>query len=95
MATTLFEEVSDSLSKLIQDIEMEEIGLLDIQRPFLWKNNQVRDLFDSMYRGFPVGYLRFWATGGQDGQRLLGEHRKQKIARLLAHALDGMVSTPV
>jgi phosphatidylserine/phosphatidylglycerophosphate/cardiolipin synthase-like enzyme len=34
MATTLFKEVSYSLSKLVQDIEMGEIGLPDIQRPF-------------------------------------------------------------
>lgn len=83
MATTLFKEVTYSLSKLVQDIEMGEIGLPDIQRPFVWKNNKVRDLFDSMYRGFPVGYLLFWANGGLDGHRQIGEHPKQKIARLL------------
>ena len=34
-------------------------------------------------RGYPVGYLLFWANGGLDGHRQIGEHRKQKIARLL------------
>ena len=38
MSTTLFKEVGYSLSKLIDDIEMGEIGLPDIQRPFVWKN---------------------------------------------------------
>jgi hypothetical protein len=83
MPTTLFKEVTYSLSKLVQDIEMGEIGLPDIQRPFVWKNNRVRDLFDSMFRGFPVGYLLFWANGGYDGQRTIGTDSKQKVPRLL------------
>lgn len=83
MATTLFKEVTYSLSKLVEDIELGEIGLPDIQRPFVWKNNKVRDLFDSMFRGYPVGYLLFWANGGLDGQRQIGTDKKQKVARLL------------
>ena len=83
MATTLFKEVTYSLSKLVEDIEMGEIGLPDIQRPFVWKNNKVRDLFDSMFRGYPVGYLLFWANGGSDGHRQIGTDRKQQVARLL------------
>src|SRR3990172_5717925 len=47
MRATLFKEVGYSLSKLIQDIEMGEIGLPDIQRPFVWTPAKVRDLFDS------------------------------------------------
>ena len=62
MSKPLFKEVSYSLSKLMDDIEMGEIGLPDIQRPFVWKNSKVRDLFDSMYQGYPVGYLLFWET---------------------------------
>ena len=60
MSKPLFKEVSYSLSKLMDDIEMGEIGLPDIQRPFVWKNAKARDLFDSMYQGYPVGYLLFW-----------------------------------
>jgi len=48
-------KVDYSLSRLMDDIEMGTIGLPDIQRPFLWKNAIVRDLFDSIYRGYPVG----------------------------------------
>ena len=51
MSATLFKEGSYSLSKLIQDIEMGEIGLPDIQRPFVRPNTKVRNLFDSMYKG--------------------------------------------
>ena len=83
MAVTLFKEVSYNLAKLIQDIEMGEIGLPEIQRPFVWPNSKVRDLFDSMYKGFPVGYLLFWANGVGDGHRQIGTDSKQKVPRLL------------
>jgi hypothetical protein len=83
MSTTLFKEVSYSLNKLIQDIEIGEIGLPELQRPFVWTNAKVRDLFDSMYKGFPVGYLLFWANGVGDDHRQIGANTKQKVPRLL------------
>ena len=49
----------------------------------VWSNAKVRDLFDSMYKGFPVGYLLFWANGADDGHRQIGTDAKQKIPRLL------------
>jgi uncharacterized protein with ParB-like and HNH nuclease domain len=51
---TLFKEVSYNLAALIQQIELGIIGLPDIQRPFVWPDTKVRDLFDSMYKGYPV-----------------------------------------
>lgn len=60
MTKQLFRNVTYNLSKLIEDIEMGEIGLPDTQRPFFWPNAKVRDLFDSMLRGYPVGYFLFW-----------------------------------
>ena len=83
MAATLFKEVNYSLSKLIDDIDMGEIGLPEIQRPFVWGNAKVRDLFDSMYKGFPVGFLLFWANGIANGHRQIGENTKQKVPNLL------------
>lgn len=80
---TLFKEVSYSLAKLLEDIGMGEIGLPEIQRPFVWGNTKVRDLFDSMYKGFPVGYLLFWANGASNGHRQIGTNTKQKVPRLL------------
>lgn len=82
MRTTLFKEVGYSLSKLVHDIDRGEIGLPDIQRPFVWKPAKVRDLFDSMYRGFPVGYLLFWANPS-GGSRQIGTSRKQAVPDLL------------
>lgn len=83
MSITLFKEVSYSLNKIIQDIDMGEIGLPDIQRPFVWSNKKVRDLFDSMYKGFPIGYLLFWANGAGEDHRQIGTANKQKVTRLL------------
>jgi hypothetical protein len=80
---TLFKEVGFSLSLLIESIEIGEIGLPEIQRPFVWPNSKVRDLFDSMYRGFPVGYLLFWVNGFSEVHRQIGTDVKQKVPRLL------------
>ena len=83
MAEVLFKKVDYSLKKLIEDISMGEIGLPDIQRPFVWPTSKVRDLFDSMYRGYPIGYLLFWENGYSDVHRTIGAEQKQKVARLL------------
>ena len=83
MAEVLFKKVDYILKKLVEDISMGEIGLPDIQRPFVWPMTQVRDLFDSMYRGFPIGYLLFWENGCSDTHRTIGAAPKQKVARLL------------
>jgi len=87
MGDILFKRVDYSLSKLIEDIDLGEIGLPEIQRPFVWANTKVRDLFDSMYKGFPVGYLLFWVNGAEEQHRQIGASPKQKIPRLMV--IDG------
>ena len=82
MSDTVFTKVDYDLSSLVKYIELGEIGLPDIQRPFVWKNAKVRDLFDSMYRGYPVGYLLLWRSGLAD-DRTIGAEAKQKPARLV------------
>lgn len=37
-----------------------EIAIPEIQRPFVWNNSKVRDLMDSLYQGYPVGYIIAW-----------------------------------
>jgi hypothetical protein len=83
MADVLFKKVDYTLKKLIEDIHVGEIGLPDIQRPFVWPRSKVRDLFDSMYRGFPIGYLLFWENGFTNSHRVIGTDGKQKVPRLL------------
>jgi uncharacterized protein with ParB-like and HNH nuclease domain len=78
MADRLFKEVRYDLGTLVNYIEMGEIGLPDIQRPFVWKDTKVRDLFDSMYRGYPIGYLLFWQNAFVEEARQIGADAKQK-----------------
>jgi len=83
MAKTVFTKVDYDLGSLVKYIGLGEIGLPDIQRPFVWKNAKVRDLFDSMYKGYPVGYLLFWQNGLADTSRTIGIDNKQKPPRLV------------
>lgn len=46
-----------SVNTILNWIKTKEVVIPEIQRPFVWKAKQVRDLIDSLYRGFPVGYL--------------------------------------
>ncbi len=49
-----------SVSAILGLIESKEIAIPEIQRPFVWKKTQVRDLLDSLYKGYPTGYLIIW-----------------------------------
>jgi len=83
MSETVFTKVDYDLGSLVKYIGLGEIGLPDIQRPFVWKNAKVRDLFDSMYKGYPVGYLLFWQNALVDATRTIGTDLKQKPPRLV------------
>lgn len=72
MPTPLFKPISCTVEWLVSNIDHGSLGLPDIQRPFVWNNTQVRDLFDSMFRGYPVGFLLFWAASVNQGSRQIG-----------------------
>lgn len=61
------------LTALVEQIDLCQIGLPELQRPFVWPNVNVRNLFDSLYRGYPAGYLLFWQTGADAQLRALGD----------------------
>lgn len=46
-----------SVETVLGYIKSGEIAIPEIQRPFVWKGKQVRDLIDSLYTGYPTGYL--------------------------------------
>ena len=83
MSETLFKQVNYTLGSLIEFIRLGQIGLPDLQRPFVWKDAKVRDLYDSMYSGYPVGYLLFWQNALPDAIRTIGTEHKQKTPSLL------------
>ena len=49
-----------SVETLIAYIKDGQIAIPEIQRPFVWDTTKVRDLIDSLYAGFPVGYIIVW-----------------------------------
>ena len=51
---------STSVENIISSIKEGEIAIPEIQRPFVWDASKVRDLMDSLYKGFPVGYIIVW-----------------------------------
>lgn len=51
---------STSVENIISSIKAGEIAIPEIQRPFVWDGTKVRDLMDSLYKGFPVGYIIVW-----------------------------------
>ena len=51
---------SISVGAILGLIEGGEIAIPEIQRPFVWKKTQVRDFLDSLYKGYPTGYLIVW-----------------------------------
>lgn len=83
MAPTLYRDTGYTLMHLIEDIKHGNIALPDIQRPFVWSAAKTRDLFDSMYRGYPVGTLMFWETGAEVGTRQVGGGVGERVAKLL------------
>jgi hypothetical protein len=71
----IFEHGQRSTASLVSDIEREVIALPDLQRPFVWEDTKVRDLFDSLFLGFPVGTLVLWHTSTDKEARALGADR--------------------
>ena len=48
------------IETLLNWVKSGEIAIPEIQRPFVWDASKVRDLMDSLYQGFPVGYIIAW-----------------------------------
>jgi hypothetical protein len=83
MSTTLYRDTGAPLIGLIEDIRTGRLALPDIQRPFVWASKKVRDLFDSMYRGYPIGTLMLWETGAEVGTRQIGLEAADRTPQLL------------
>lgn len=49
-----------SINTIMQYVESSQIAIPQLQRPFVWKGKQVKDLIDSLYQGYPIGYLIVW-----------------------------------
>lgn len=49
-----------TVETLLSNIKSGSIAIPEMQRPFDWDSSKVRDLVDSLYKGFPVGYIIVW-----------------------------------
>lgn len=52
MGKELFKNIPSKVGDLVNDVRTGRIGLPDLQRPFVWKDNKVRELFDSLLKGY-------------------------------------------
>ena len=68
----IFSNTTLTVSQLIDKIDTGELGLPELQRPFIWKDSKVRDLFDSMMRGYPIGYLMLWDCPTKKKKKTIG-----------------------
>lgn len=79
------------VSAILGLIAAEDFVIPEIQRPFVWKRSQVRDLIDSLYQGYPTGYIITWKNpdvrtkdgGRSNGKKVLIDGQ-QRITALMA-----------
>lgn len=98
MANQRYEIEKHTVDTVLSWIKTKEVVIPEIQRPFVWKATQVRDLIDSLYRGFPVGYLivsrshemRLKDGTMSKGQRILIDGQ-QRVTALMAAILGRSV----
>ena len=84
-----------TVENILGIIRNGEVAIPEIQRPFVWKGKQVRDLVDSLFRGYPAGYLIIWQNPDvklKDGQTSVGKKilidGQQRVTALMT-AIDG------
>lgn len=95
MTSEKFTLMQYSVNAILGLIEAEDFVIPEIQRPFVWKRSQVRDLIDSLYHGYPTGYIITWKNpdvktkdgGHANGKKVLIDGQ-QRITALMA-AISG------
>jgi hypothetical protein len=78
------------LLTLLEEIASGSIKIPVFQREFVWKRNQIRDLFDSIARGYPIGSLLFWKPEGKyKTKREIGPYKIEEEKEDTSYVLDG------
>lgn len=62
MGKELFDNIPSKVADILSYVKNGRVGLPDLQRPFVWQDNKVRELLDSMMKGYPIGYIMLWAS---------------------------------
>lgn len=81
-------------------VKSGEIAIPEIQRPFVWDATKVRDLMDSLYQGYPIGYLIVWKNPNiklkdgtvSEGKKILIDGQQRVIAMKAAILGDYIVN---
>jgi hypothetical protein len=77
MGKELFDNIPSKVEDLLRDVELGKIGLPDLQRPFVWPDSKVRNLLDSMLKGYPIGYIMLWSSPDEyDNAKQIGGNDK-------------------
>ena len=95
MQTQKYSVNQHPIETLLSWVKSGEIAIPEIQRPFVWKKSKVRDLMDSLYKGYPIGYIISWRNPDvrlkdgsmSDGKKILIDGQ-QRITALRAAVLD-------
>ena len=74
--SNIYKPVDWSIQQLVDAINSGTLTLPDLQRPFVWHPSKVRDLMDSLYRGYPVGELMFWNRPSEGKSGAIGVDAK-------------------
>ncbi len=82
-------------------VKSDEIAIPEIQRPFVWSSTQVRDLMDSLYHGYPIGYLIAWRNPNvklkdgsiSEGKKILIDGQQRVMALAAAILGQSVVNT--
>jgi hypothetical protein len=82
------------IDSLLAWIKNGDIAIPEIQRPFVWSGAKVRDLIDSLYSGYPIGYLITWRNpdvrlkdGTSSGGKKILIDGQQRVTALMAALL--------
>lgn len=100
MATPRYSVTPHPIETLLTWVKSGEIAIPEIQRPFVWDATKVRNLLDSLYQGYPVGYLISWRNPTvklKDGTPSAGKRilidGQQRVTALMAALLGWEVLT--
>ena len=86
------------IASLLAFVKSGEIAIPEIQRPFVWDSSKVRNLMDSLYQGYPIGYIIAWKNPNvrlkdgsfSEGKKVLIDGQ-QRITALSAAVLGNYV----
>lgn len=100
MSTQRYSVTPHPIETLLTWVKSGEIAIPEIQRPFVWDATKVRNLLDSLYQGYPVGYLIAWRNPTiklKDGTASAGKRilidGQQRVTALMAALLGREVLT--